>query len=74
MLFDKDQQSNAWEKLNFESYNKQRSVYLASAIIADGLLFMLGTGLYVTSSVSGGSSLEMAIDKRVDDCWKEHKL
>ena len=74
MLFDKDQQSNAWEKLNFESYNKQRSVYLASAIIAGGLLFMLGTGLYVTSSVSGGSSLEMAIDKRVDDCWKEHKL
>ena len=48
---------------------KQRSFYLAG-----GLLFMLGTGLYVTSGVSGGSSLEMAIDKRVDDCWKKHKL
>ncbi len=74
MLFDKDQQSNAWEKLNFESYNKQRSVYLASAIIASGLLFMLASGVYISSSVSGGSSLEMAIDKKVDDCWKEHKL
>ncbi|MEE8588219.1 MAG: hypothetical protein V3S80_02595 [Sulfurimonadaceae bacterium] len=54
--------------------NKQHSVYLASAIIAGGLLFMLGTGVYISSGVSGGSSLEMAIDKRVDDCWKEHKL
>ena len=57
------------------SFNKkQRSVYLASAIIVGGLLFMLGTGAYINSGVSGGSSLEMAIDKRVDDCWEKNNL
>ena len=53
---------------------KQHNIYLASAIIISGLLFMFGTSLYISSSVSSGSSLEMAIDKRVDDCWKENNL
>ena len=54
--------------------NKQHNVYFASAIIIAGLFFMLVTGVYITGSVSGSSSLEMAIDKRVDDCWKENNL
>lgn len=53
---------------------KQRSVYLASVIIVGGLFFMIGTGFYINSGISGSSSLEMAIDKRVDDCWKKYKL
>ena len=54
--------------------NKQYSVYLASAVIAGGLFFMLATGVYISSGISGGSSLEMAIDKRVDDCWEKNNL
>ncbi len=74
MFFDKDQRSNAWEKLNFESYKKQRNVYLASAVIVGTLFFMLGSGVYISHNISGGSSLEMAIDKRIDACWKEKGL
>ena len=53
---------------------KQRNVYLASAIIVGALFFMLGSGVYISQGISGSSSLEMAIDKRVDECWKENKL
>ena len=53
---------------------KQRNVYLASAIIVGTLFFMLGSGVYISHGISGGSSLEMAIDKRVDECWKKNKL
>ena len=74
MLFDKNKLSNAWEKQSFESYKKQRNVYLASALIIGALFFMLGSGVYLSHSISGGSSLEMAIDKRVDDCWEKKKL
>ena len=53
---------------------KQRNVYLASAVIVGSLFFMLGSGVYISHSISGGSSLEIAIDKRVDDCWRKKRL
>ena len=53
---------------------KQRNVYLASAIIVGTLFFMLGSSVYISQGISGGSSLEMAIDKRIDACYKEKGL
>ncbi len=53
---------------------KQRNIYLASAIIVGSLFFMLGSGVYISKGISGGSSLEMAIDKRIDACYKEKGL
>jgi len=53
---------------------KQRNVYLASAIIVGALFFMLGSGVYISNGISGGSSLEMAIDRRIDKCYKEKGL
>ena len=53
---------------------KQRNVYLTSAIIIGALFFMLGSGVYISQGISGGSSLEMAIDRRIDACYKEKGL
>lgn len=53
---------------------KQRNIYMTTAIIAVGLVFMIITGYYITNGVTGGSSAEMAIDKSVDDCYKEKNL
>ena len=53
---------------------KKRNIYLASGIIIAGLFFMVITGVYITNGVSGGSSLEMAIDQRIDKCYKEKGL
>jgi len=53
---------------------KKHNIYLASAVIIGALFFMLGSGVYISNSISGGSSLEMAIDKRIDLCYKEKGL
>jgi len=53
---------------------KQRNIYMTTAIIVIGLVFMIITGYYITSGVSGGSSAEMAIDKSIDDCYREKNL
>ncbi len=53
---------------------KQRNIYMTTAIIAVGLVFMIITGYYITSGVSGGSSAEMAIDKSIDDCYQAKNL
>ncbi len=53
---------------------KQRNVYLASAIIVGTLFFMLGSSVYTSQGIFGSSSLEMAIDKRIDACYKEKGL
>lgn len=53
---------------------KKQNLYLTGAIIAGGLLFMLTTGYYILNGVENSNSREMAIDKRVDDCWKENNL
>ncbi|MEN8146157.1 MAG: hypothetical protein ABFR02_00900 [Campylobacterota bacterium] len=74
MSFDKDKLSNAWKKLSFESYKKQRNVYLAGAIITGGLFFMLSTGYYILNGVENSNSREMAIDERIDKCYKEKGL
>jgi hypothetical protein len=53
---------------------KKRNIYLATIIIAVGLAFMIITGYYITRGVSGGSSVEMAIDRDIDECYKEKGL
>ena len=53
---------------------KKRNIYLVVAVISTGLFFMIITGYYITSGVSGGSSLEMAIDQRIDKCYEEKGL
>lgn len=53
---------------------KKRNIYLTSAIIVGLLFFMLGSGVYISQGISGGSSLEMAIDRRIDACYKEKGL
>jgi hypothetical protein len=53
---------------------KQRNIYLTTLIIVIGLVFMIITGYYITSGVSGGSSVEMAIDREIDKCYEEKGL
>jgi len=53
---------------------KKRNIYLATIIISVGLAFMIITGYYITSGVSGGSSAEMAIDRDIDKCYQEKGL
>jgi hypothetical protein len=53
---------------------RKRNIYLATLIIITGLSFMIVTGYYITSGVSGGSSVEIAIDKEIDDCYAEKGL
>lgn len=53
---------------------KKRSMYMTALIIGVGLAFMIITGYYITSGVSGGSSVEMAIDREIDQCYEEKGL
>ena len=53
---------------------KKRSIYMTTLIIVIGLVFMIITGYYITSGVSGGSSVEMAIDREIDQCYEEKGL
>jgi len=53
---------------------KQRNIYMTTLIIITGLAFMIVTGYYINSGISGGSSVEMAIDKEIDDCYAEKGL
>ena len=53
---------------------KKRSIYMTTLIIVIGLVFMIITGYYITSGVSGGSSTEMAIDREIDKCYEEKGL
>jgi len=48
---------------------KQRNIYMTTLIIITGLAFMIITGYYITSGISGGSSVEIAIDREIDDCY-----
>ncbi|MEA3374045.1 MAG: hypothetical protein U9Q62_10220 [Campylobacterota bacterium] len=48
---------------------RKYTIYLVSAIIAVGLLFM-GVTLYtITSGVGNESSRDMLIDRQVDECY-----
>jgi hypothetical protein len=47
---------------------------LTSIIIVLGLLFMFVTGYYILNGVEHGSSKDMAIDQRIDQCYEEKGL
>ncbi|MDA3946019.1 MAG: hypothetical protein PF439_05010 [Helicobacteraceae bacterium] len=53
---------------------KKRNLYLTSIIIVLGLLFMFVTGYYILNGVEHGSSKDMAIDQRIDQCYEEKGL
>jgi len=52
----------------------KQNVYLTSAIISMSLLFMLITGSYIVENIENSNSREMAIDQRIDQCYKEKGL
>ncbi len=53
---------------------KKRNLYMSSGIIATALLFMLITGYYILNGVENSNSREMAVDERIDRCYKEKGL
>jgi len=53
---------------------KKRNLYMTTAIIAVGLIFMAISGYYILNGVENGSSLDMAIDQRIDKCYEEKGL
>jgi hypothetical protein len=52
----------------------KQNIYLTSAIISTGLLFMLITGFYIVENTGNSNSREMAIDQRIDQCYEEKGL
>ena len=53
---------------------KKRNLYMTTAIIAVGLIFMAVTGYFILNNVEHGSSRDMAIDQRIDKCYEEKGL
>jgi len=52
----------------------KRNLYMTSTIILSGLLFMLITGFYIIENTGNSNSREMAVDQRIDQCYKEKGL
>ncbi len=57
-------------KFNKKNYN----IYLTSAIIAAGLIYMGMSALYINKNVMSQTSADIAIDKRIDACYAEKGL
>ena len=51
---------------------KKYNIYLVSAIIGAGLLYMGISTWYIQKEVMSQTSVDLAIDRAVDQCW-EHK-
>ena len=57
------------------SPNKEKTnLYMTTAVIFSGLLFMFITGYYVVENTSNSNSREMAVDERIDRCYEEKGL
>jgi hypothetical protein len=54
-------------KINKKLYG----IYFTSAVIIAGLVYMGISTFYIMDNVMGQSSVDMAIDKRVDECWEK---
>ncbi|MEA1919354.1 MAG: hypothetical protein U9N52_05890 [Campylobacterota bacterium] len=50
---------------------KLYGIYLTSAVIAIGVIYMGISSFYIVDNVTEGSSVDIAIDKRVDQCWEK---
>lgn len=56
-------------------FDKEKSnIYFTTAMIIGGLTFMLFTGMYVIDDVGNSSSVEIAIDQKIDACYEREGL
>ena len=53
---------------------KMYGIYLTSAVILVGVVYMSISSFYIMSDVNNGSSVDIAIDKRIDACWERKEL
>lgn len=51
-----------------------RNIYLVTAIMVAAFAFMILSTWNIFGKVSGETSVDIAIDKAVDQCWEEQKL
>ncbi len=50
------------------------NIYLVTAVIGAALIFMAVSLWKITQDVSNQSSVDIAIDKRIDECWAKKGL
>lgn len=50
---------------------KKYNIYLVSAIITAGLVFMGVSTYYISGNIGGESSRDILIDKQVDQCYAD---
>ena len=53
---------------------KYNNIYLVSSIIFGALLFMSVSGYFVINNLENESSVDIFIDKQVDECYEKLKL
>jgi len=53
---------------------KKYNIYLVSAIIGAGLLYMGISTWYIQKEVMSQTSVDLAIDRAVDQCWDQKKV
>jgi hypothetical protein len=51
-----------------------RNIYLVAAIIVAAFAFMAISTWDVFTSISGQTSVDLAIDRQVDKCWADNNL
>jgi hypothetical protein len=50
---------------------KYLNIYVVSAIIIILFLYMIITTFFVMEDISGQTSVDLAIDRQVDECYEE---
>ena len=53
---------------------KRQNIFLTTGIITSALMFMLVSGYFVVNSTDNSNSREIAIDARIDKCYKDKGL
>jgi len=53
---------------------KKYNLYMTTAVIFTGLAFMLITGYRIVQNTENSNSREMAVDQRIDNCYKAKGL
>jgi len=57
-----------------EEAQEKQNIFLTTAVISSALLFMLITGYFIVDNTGNSNSREMAVDKRMDNCYEEKGL
>jgi hypothetical protein len=50
------------------------NIYFVTAVLAAAFIFMAVSTWNVVGHVNGQTSVDLAIDHQVDQCWAKHKL